>query len=155
MKLADEIRIRAQPEEVWPHVGDPTHWLGFHPKVVSVRQTAGCAPAIDAWYEIEFEMKGRRLLHRARVVELEPYRRLRLEAICRGHQGQELEVDMLYEIEPTASGVLVRERFDIHNHGIPWPVTLLIRWIHRTGTPRGKSALQQLRKLLEHEVALA
>jgi hypothetical protein len=155
MKLADEIRIRTQPEEVWPHVGDPKGWLGFHPKVATVRQTAGSGPAVDAWYEIEFEMNGHSLLHRARVVEFEPFRRLRLEAICTGHQGQELEVDMLYEIEPVGDGVRVCERFDIRNHGIPWPFTLLISWIHRTGRPQGKTGLEQLRELLEHQAVPA
>ena len=115
MKLADEIRIRTQPEEVWPHVGDPKGWLGFHPKVVTVRQTAGSGPAVDAWYEIEFEMNGHSLLHRVRV----------------------------------------RERFDIRNHGIPWPFTILISWIHRTGIPQGTTGLEPLRELLEHQAVPA
>lgn len=110
MKLNDEIRVDATPEQVWSCIGDPLQWLGFNPNVASVKQCVGVGPVVDAWYEIE--------------------------------------VDIVYELEPSGSGVRVRERFEIRNHGIPWIVVVLMQWIHRWGTPQDPTALQRLRELL-------
>ena len=91
------------------------------------------------------------MLHRGRLAEVVPFRRLRMEAVCPplpGRSGREIEVGITYDLESVGEGVRVRECFDIRNHGLPWLVALLVQWIHRRGTRKDPSALEQLRDLL-------
>ena len=60
MKLSDEITIPLPPEDVWPHIGNPARWLGFHPKVTAVRPPGDAEPVLGTPYEIDFTMGSRR-----------------------------------------------------------------------------------------------
>jgi len=158
MRLMDRIRIHASPTEIWAQVGDPEQWPGFHPKVVRVERRSGSGPVVDAWYDIEFEMNGKRLVHKARVSEVLPERRLCLAAtvpLPREGESGEVQVDIVYELDPTATGVEVVETYEITGHGLPWFVRWIARFINRFGRPVGPSSLTQLKELLEPESSMA
>jgi uncharacterized protein YndB with AHSA1/START domain len=142
VRIEHSVSIARDVADVWAFVADARNDPRWCHKVDSVEQTGGTGPGPDARY---------RVLHRPRpgkppvelsmdVVEFDPPRRLRWR-----EQDPDAVFDVLYELESTGTGTLLRQIDEIE-WGIPRP----LRPIGRLMVSRDiRKQLASLRTLLE------
>jgi uncharacterized protein YndB with AHSA1/START domain len=110
VRIEKTIAIARPVEEVWEFVVDARNDPQWCEKVVSVEQLAGDGPGRDARY---------RVMHSPRpfkpaveltmdVVEFDPPHRLRWR-----EEDADAVFDVVYELEPTASGTRIKQVDDI------------------------------------------
>lgn len=110
MRIEKTVTIARSVGEVWEFIADARNDPQWCDKVVSVEQLAGQGPGPDASY---------RVMHRPRpfkpavaltmdVVEFGPPSRLRWR-----EEDADAVFDVLYELEPTASGTVLKQVDDI------------------------------------------
>ena len=151
MKITERIVIEATPERVWSWLADPALWARWNPKVKRVKRSQAGAVVAGETFEADFALSDNATTGQVEVKVCEPFQRLALRhwVDVRG-RVQSLGV----EFALTADGAETRllQTTDFSDVGLPWPVKLLVRIIHRFGRPVGRSHLEELKQLAEGSV---
>jgi Polyketide cyclase / dehydrase and lipid transport len=131
LKLEETIDIRADAAKVWSFIGDVSQWPYFVTKISKATAMTG------KLYEFQHE-KG-------------PIQGELLDERTEKEIGVKLQIKgrgaiIRYTLEEKDDVCRVTEIQEFH---IPFPINLLISWIHRTGKKTGDSNLDNLKRLVE------
>jgi uncharacterized protein YndB with AHSA1/START domain len=145
--LRESILIPAPADRVWAAVANPETWLAWNPKIKSVRRANRGSVVAGEHFHAVFMLGKRELASNVEIVACEPPTRLELRQHYEFRQRSRF-IRVVFDLESTAAGVRLTQTMDVAGAGIPWPLRLLVGWIHRFGRPVGKSSLEQLRTQL-------
>ncbi|MCB1057768.1 MAG: SRPBCC family protein [Acidobacteria bacterium] len=151
MTLVHKAWIDAAPAEVWPWVADPMRVGEWNPKLVSIDRESSGELATGDTYTVLYRMNGRDSEFDAVVRRSEPPYRLEIELREPGAPRDRVIVES-YRLEDREAGTRLVQRIDLSHAGIAWPWRLLMSFLTRFGTPKGKPYLLRLRELVEESV---
>lgn len=131
MKLEEQIDIKADAAKVWSFVGDVSQWPHF---VSRISKATASSPNQYLFDHEKGSIVGELLDER---LEKEIGIKLHIK-------GREAKIR--YTLEEIGEFCRVTE---IQEFPIPFPINLIIRWIHRSGKKTGASNLDNLKRMVE------
>lgn len=152
MKITERVIIEASPERVWSWVADPALWARWNPKLKRLNRSRTGAVAAGEVFEADFALSHNATTGQVEVNVCEPFQRLVLRhwVDVRG-RVRSLGVEFALTVE--GANTLLVQTTDFSDAGLPWPVRMLVGFIHRFGRPVGPSHLETLKQLAELRAA--
>jgi len=148
MKLRQSTEIATTASEVWPYLADPLMQAEWNPKIVSIDRKASGLLRTGETFQMIYRMSGKAHMSRVEITEARFVERLVLvHHISR--KSTEQRVEESYEITPLENGVRIVQTLDLRQSGIPFPLRLLIGFIHRVGRDTEEPYLERLKQLAE------
>lgn len=152
MKIIERVVIQAPPEQVWLWLADPALWARWNPKVKRIKRSRTGAMAVGEVFEAEFALSHNATTGQVEVKVFEPFQRLVLQHWV-DVRGRARSLGVEFELTVEGAHTLLVQTTDFSDAGLPWPVRILIGFIHRFGRPVGRSHLEALKQLAECRVA--
>lgn len=151
MQLTSSVRIAAPPDRVWPFVADPLLQAKWNPKLVSIDRDASGPVRQGESFGLIYRMSGRD--HDSHVEIPESFFPERVTfAHSFARNGRTCKVTESYRITTVDRGTHVQQTLDMRNAGIPFPLRLLVWFLHRFGRDTEQACLDRLRELAEAEI---
>lgn len=136
MRLSESIKIKAPSIVVWDAVSDPKHWPEFVSKISEVETLE------DGFYRIVLNRKE----VIGKIAILEHSRRMQFAGQLT-NQPKNSEFLIEYQLTEKQSHVVVTELQEFH---MPFPISLLVKFLFKFGKPQGPTNLQLLKKNCEN-----
>jgi hypothetical protein len=132
LKLEESIDIRAEAAKVWSFVGDIVLWPSFVSKITKATPLPG--------NRFEFHHEKGPVI--AELLDEKLEKEIGVNLIIKNRHAQ-----VRYTLEEREVGLC--RVTEIQDFSVPFPINLLIQWIHRTGKKTGNSNLDNLKQLVE------
>lgn len=131
MKLQEQIDIQAGAAKIWSFIGDVSLWPHFVSRIT--RATS------KSWKRYEFQHdKG---LIQGELMDEHLEKEIAVKLYLKGRAAI-----IRYTLEEQGAFCRVTE---IQEFPIPFPINLIVGWMHRTGKKTGNSNLDHLKRLVE------
>jgi len=151
MKIRQNTFIAAAALDVWPFVADPLLQAEWNPNVVSIDRVGSGPVRAGETFRMIYRMSGRDKPSRVEIAEAAPAERV----VFLHHFGMESfgqTVAVAFGITPHGEGVKVVQTVDLHPTGLPFPIRILLWFIHRVGRDTEMPHLERLRRIVEERL---
>lgn len=135
MRVSESIKIRAPSIVIWDAVSDPDQWPSFVSKISEVEKLE------DGFYRILINNKE----VIGKIASSEQCRRLLFAGQLVNQPGNS-EFLIEYLLQDKSSHVVVTEIQQFH---LPFPISLLVKFLFKFGKSQGPTNLQLLKELCE------